>query len=66
VKYKENVPLCIRQLQTGMRKTSNSRTGGVYSNGLFLKGAGLSMEDAVAFFQNHFALVTGDTFTEQY
>jgi len=64
--YKENMPLCMRQLQTGMQQDKKLKHWGRLQYGLFLKGAGLSMEDALAFFQKHFTTVTGEQFQKQY
>lgn len=64
--YKENMPLCMRQLQTGMQQDKKLKHWGRLQYGLFLKGAGLSMDDALAFFQKHFSKVTGEEFQKQY
>ena len=64
--YKDNMPLCMRQLQSGMQQDKKLKHWGRLQYGLFLKGAGLSMEDSLAFFQRHFALVTGEQFQKQY
>jgi len=65
-KFTSNMPLCMRQLHTGMTKDKKLRHWGRLQYGLFLKGAGLGMEDALAFFQRHFNNVTGDQFQKQY
>lgn len=64
--YKESMPLCMRQLQSGMQQDKKLKHWGRLQYGLFLKGAGLSMEDSLAFFQKHFTLVTGEQFQKQY
>lgn len=64
--YRDNMPLCMRQLQTGMQQDKKLKHWGRLQYGLFLKGAGLSMEDALAFFQRHFSIVTGEQFQKQY
>lgn len=61
-----NMPLCMRQLHSGMVKDKKLRHWGRLQYGLFLKGAGLSMDDALAFFQRHFSQVTGEQFQKQY
>ena len=66
LRYKENMPLCMRQLQTGMQQDKKLKHWGRLQYGLFLKGAGLSMEDSLAFFQKHFTQVTGEEFQKQY
>jgi DNA primase large subunit len=64
--YKESMPLCMRQLQTGLQHDKKLKHWGRMQYGLFLKGAGLSMDDALAFFQRHFSSVTGEQFQKQY
>lgn len=64
--YKDNMPLCMRELQTGLQRDKKLKHGGRLQYGLFLKGAGLSMEEALAFFQRHFSAVTGEQFQKQY
>jgi len=61
-----NMPLCMRLLHKGMTNDHKLRHWGRLQYGLFLKGAGLSMEDALAFFQRHFKSVTGEVFQKQY
>lgn len=65
-KLTPNMPLCMRQLHTGMAKDKKLRHWGRLQYGLFLKGAGLSMDDALLFFQRHFTAVTGEQFQKQY
>jgi DNA primase large subunit len=65
-KYVANMPLCMRQLQSGMQQDKKLRHWGRLQYGLFLKGAGLSMDDALMFFQRHFSTVTGEAFQKQY
>jgi DNA primase large subunit len=64
--YRDNMPLCMRQLQSGLQQDKKLKHWGRLQYGLFLKGAGLSMEDALAFFQRHFSAVTGEQFQKQY
>jgi DNA primase large subunit len=61
-----HMPLCMRQLQAGLQQDKKLRHWGRLQYGLFLKFAGLSMEDALAFFQRHFTSVTGEQFQKQY
>ena len=61
-----HMPLCMRQLQTGMERDRHLRHWGRLQYGLFLKGAGLSMDEAMLFFQRHFTKVTGEQFQKQY
>ena len=61
-----HMPLCMQQLQTGLERDKHLRHWGRLQYGLFLKGAGLSMDDALQFFQKHFTKVTGEEFQKQY
>jgi DNA primase large subunit len=61
-----NMPLCMRQLQSGMERDKKLKHGGRLQYGLFLKGAGLSLEEALLFFQRHFTAVTGEKFQKEY
>jgi DNA primase large subunit len=61
-----HMPLCMRQLQTGLEQDRHLRHWGRLQYGLFLKGAGLSLDDSMAFFQRHFTKVTGEQFQKQY
>ena len=61
-----HMPLCMRQLHQGLKQDRKLKHWGRLQYGLFLKGAGLSMEDALAFFQRHFTAVTGEEFQKQY
>lgn len=65
-KHKAHMPLCMRQLQTGMEKDKKLKHWGRLQYGLFLKTAGLSMEDSLAFFERHFTAVTGEQFRKEY
>lgn len=65
-KFVGNMPLCMRQLHSGMQKDKKLKHWGRLQYGLFLKGAGLSMDDALLFFQRHFTNVTGEQFQKQY
>jgi DNA primase large subunit len=56
----------MRQLQSGLERDKKLKHGGRLQYGLFLKGAGLSMDEALAFFQRHFTAVTGEQFQKQY
>jgi len=64
--FVNNMPLCMRQLHMGMQKDRKLRHWGRLQYGLFLKGAGLGMDDALVFFQKHFTAVTGEQFQKQY
>lgn len=64
--HKAHMPLCMRQLQVGMEKDKKLKHWGRLQYGLFLKTAGLSLEDSLAFFQKHFTTVTGEQFRKEY
>jgi DNA primase large subunit len=66
LKFKDNMPLCMRQIQTGLQEDKKLKHWGRLQFGLFLKGAGLSLDDAMAFFQRHFSRITGEEFQKQY
>jgi DNA primase large subunit len=66
LQYRDSMPLCMRQLQMGMQQDHKLKHWGRLQYGLFLKGAGLSLEDALAFFQRHFTAVTNEKFQKEY
>jgi DNA primase large subunit len=66
LQYRDNMPLCMRQLQVGMQQDHKLKHWGRLQYGLFLKGAGLSLEDALSFFQRHFTAVTNEKFQKEY
>lgn len=60
-------PLCMRQLNDTLRTTHHLRHGGRVTYGLFLKAAGLSLEDALYFWRSHFTKnMDVDKFDKQY
>ncbi len=54
---KRSMPLCMRHLHNSLKREHKLKHWGRLQYGLFLKGAGLSMEDALAFFQIEFTKV---------
>lgn len=66
LQYRNNMPLCMRQLQVGLEQDHKLKHWGRLQYGLFLKGAGLSMEDAILFFSRHFTAVTNEQFQKEY
>ncbi|XP_069175390.1 DNA primase large subunit-like [Procambarus clarkii] len=63
----KSFPLCMRQLNDTLRTTHHLRHGGRLSYGLFLKAAGLSLEDALYFWRSHFTKTMDvDKFEKQY
>ena len=60
-------PLCMRQMNDALRSTHHLKHGGRQQYSLFLKGAGLTLEEAMHFWRSHFTkLIDGDTFDKQY
>ena len=60
-------PLCMANLQSGLKDKGHLRHGGRMQYGLFLKGVGLSLEDALVFWQAQFTKsMTADAFLKQY
>ncbi|XP_052776881.1 DNA primase large subunit-like [Mya arenaria] len=64
---KKSFPLCMQHLHTSMRQNHHLRHGGRQQYGLFLKGIGLSLEEAMKFWRAEFCkLIDGDKFDKQY
>mmetsp|Transcript_20504 Transcript_20504/g.59414 ORF Transcript_20504/g.59414 Transcript_20504/m.59414 type:complete len:476 (+) Transcript_20504:64-1491(+) len=59
----KHMPLCMAQLQMALQKEKHLKHWGRLQYGLFLKGAGLSLEDALAYFERMFV---GKGFTKAY
>jgi DNA primase large subunit len=60
-------PLCMSNLQAKLREKSHLKHGGRMQYGLFLKGIGLSMEDALIFWQREFSKnMSADDFIKKY
>ncbi|CAB9523160.1 primase large subunit [Seminavis robusta] len=65
-KLVQHMPLCMRTMQTGLQKDKKLRYHGRLQYGLFLKGAGLSLEDALVFFQRSFSNMTAEQWQKEY
>ncbi|XP_054718625.1 LOW QUALITY PROTEIN: DNA primase large subunit-like [Uloborus diversus] len=64
---KTSFPLCMRNLHDALRKTHHLKYNGRLQYGLFLKGIGLSLEDALRFWREEFTKVMDmDKFDKQY
>ena len=61
-----SMPLCMRQLHKGLEQDRKLKHFGRQQYGLFLKGAGLSMDESLLFFQRMFSSLTSDQFQKQY
>uniref|UniRef100_A0A1A8EWW6 DNA primase large subunit n=1 Tax=Nothobranchius korthausae TaxID=1143690 RepID=A0A1A8EWW6_9TELE len=64
----KSFPLCMRQLHQALRENHHLRHGGRMQYGLFLKGIGLSLEQALQFWRSEFirGKVDGDKFDKAY
>ncbi|KAM9848200.1 DNA primase large subunit [Aulostomus maculatus] len=64
----KSFPLCMRQLHQALRENHHLRHGGRMQYGLFLKGIGLSLEQALQFWRSEFVRgkVDADKFDKAY
>ncbi|XP_044174076.1 DNA primase large subunit-like [Acropora millepora] len=64
---KSSYPLCMRQLHTAMKEHHHLKHFGRLQYGLFIKGIGLSLEEALIFWRSEFTKVMDvDKFDKQY
>ncbi|XP_020623549.1 DNA primase large subunit-like [Orbicella faveolata] len=64
---RSSFPLCMRQLHTALKENHHLKHGGRLQYGLFLKGIGLSLEEALIFWRAEFTkLMDVDKFDKQY
>ena len=64
---KQSFPLCMRELHGGLRRNAHLKHQGRMQYGLFLKGIGLSLDDAITFWRTAFAKKTSpEQFVKQY
>ena len=62
-----NMPLCMKHLHGGLRREHKLKHWGRLQYGLFLKGAGLELDDAIQFWESHFRKVMDhDNFQKNY
>ncbi len=66
LQYRNSMPLCMRQSQTGLDQDHKLKHWGRLQYGLFLKGTGMSMEDTLLFLSRHFTAVTNEQFQKEY
>jgi DNA primase large subunit len=64
-KHLRNMPLCMAQLQLALQTEHHLKHWGRLQYGLFLKGAGLSLEDSLLYFERMFTGKTKD-FSKEY
>lgn len=64
----KSFPLCMRQIHQSLRENHHLRHGGRMQYGLFLKGIGLSLEQALQFWRSEFikGKVDADKFDKAY
>jgi len=63
----QNMPLCMSQLHKGLDRDHKLKHWGRLQYGLFLKGAGMSMEESLLFFQRAFSkIMSPEQFQKQY
>ena len=66
---KTNFPLCMKSMQEVINTTHHIKYKARLQYGLFLKGIGLTLEDAIQFFREEFTKrtdVDGDKFEKEY
>ncbi|XP_065842899.1 DNA primase large subunit-like [Oscarella lobularis] len=64
---RESFPLCMRQLQQALRENHHLKHFGRLQYGLFLKGIGLSLDDALRFWRTEFTkIMEVDKFDKSY
>ncbi|EPS43941.1 hypothetical protein H072_2062 [Dactylellina haptotyla CBS 200.50] len=59
-------PLCMRNLHTAVRRDKHLKHFGRLQYGLFLKGLGLSIDEAIVFWRQAFSKFTDDQFNKEY
>ncbi|KAJ2723531.1 DNA primase subunit pri2 [Coemansia sp. Benny D115] len=62
----DHFPLCMQHLQGQLRKDHHLRYGGRMQYGLFLKGIGLSLQEALVYWRRAFSSMTDDQFQKGY
>lgn len=63
----QSMPLCMQQLHQGLKRDHKLKHQGRLQFGLFLKGAGMSLEEHTLFFQREFTrIMTSEQFNKQY
>ncbi|GAA5940600.1 DNA primase subunit PRI2 [Sporobolomyces koalae] len=63
---RQSFPLCMRNIQETLRTSKHLKHEGRQQYNLFLKGIGLSVEEAVVFWRKSFSTITDDKFNKEY
>ncbi|KAM0751523.1 DNA primase large subunit [Meredithblackwellia eburnea MCA 4105] len=63
---KTSFPLCMRSMQETLKSSHHLKHEGRQQYGLFLKGIGLSVEEALVFWRRSFSNITDDKFKKEY
>ncbi|KAI5476874.1 hypothetical protein MNV49_007110 [Pseudohyphozyma bogoriensis] len=62
----QSFPVCMRSLQDTLRVSKHLKHEGRQQYNLFLKGIGLSVEEAIVFWRKSFSAMTDDKFNKEY
>ncbi|GAA5973432.1 hypothetical protein JCM11641_006457 [Rhodosporidiobolus odoratus] len=62
----QSFPLCMRSIQDTLKSSKHLKHEGRQQYNLFLKGAGLSVEEAIVFWRKSFSSITDDKFNKEY
>ncbi|KAJ2443903.1 DNA primase subunit pri2 [Coemansia sp. RSA 2337] len=62
----DSFPLCMQHLHSQLARDHHLRHGGRMQLGLFLKGIGLGLQDALVFWRRAFSAMTDDQFQKGY
>jgi len=63
----QSMPLCMKMMYRGLKRDHKLKYDGRVQFVLFLKGAGMSMDDTISFFETQFTkIMTPDEFRKQY
>ncbi|GAA5963393.1 hypothetical protein JCM3765_003053 [Sporobolomyces pararoseus] len=63
---RQSFPLCMRNLQETLNSSHHLKHEGRQQYSLFLKGIGLSVEEAIVFWKKSFSKITDDKFNKEY
>ncbi|GAA5899698.1 hypothetical protein JCM6882_005415 [Rhodosporidiobolus microsporus] len=62
----QSFPLCMRNMQDTLKSSKHLKHEGRQQYNLFLKGIGLSVEEAIVFWRKSFSTITDDKFNKEY